>query len=148
MKWYEIIGLIGSAVSIGSAVFAFIQAKKAKTEKKEAAKMKDEIYGKFNSFNDLQLMNEINLTIKSITDRSFGKNKTTSSLGKSGFTDVLQLLNKIKSQHIYNQLEIAIQVDKGIKILKSPVLPDDQIIDLTDCLTNISRTIDTKERGR
>lgn len=148
MKWYEIVGLIASIVSIISAFFAVLSWIKSRKNKTETEKMRDDIYKKFASLNDVQLMNEINLTIKSITNRCFGKNKTTSSLGKSGFNDVLQLLNKIKSQQIFNQSEIASQVNKGIKILKKSSLTDEQIIDLTDCLTNISRIIDTKERSK
>lgn len=148
MEWYEVVGLIASVVSIVSAFFAVLSWIKSRKNKNATEKMRDDIYKKFVSLNDVQLMNEINLTIKSITERSFGKNRTTSSVGKSGFNDVLQLLNKIKSQQIYNQPEIAKQVNKGIKILKSSSLTDDQIIDLTDCLTNISRIIDTKERSK
>lgn len=143
-----IVGLIASIVSIISAFFAVLSWIKSRKNKTETEKMRDDIYKKFASLNDIQLMNEINLIIKSITERNFGKNKVTSSVGKAGFNDVLQLLNKIKSQQIYNQSEIAKQVNKGIRILKNTSLSDDQIIDLTDCLTNISRIIDTKERSK
>ena len=59
MKWYEIIGLIGSVVSIGSAIFAFIQAKIAKAEKKEAVKVKEEIITRYANYNDSQLRSKI-----------------------------------------------------------------------------------------
>lgn len=148
MEWYEVVGLIASVVSIMSAFFAVLSWRKSSKNQNETEKIRDDIYKKFNSLNDIQLMNEINLTIKSIIERSFGKNKATSSVGKVGFNDVLQLLNRIKSQQIYNQSEIAKHVNKGIKILKKTFLSDEEITDLTDCLTNISRIIDTKERSR
>jgi len=148
MKWYEIVGLVGSIVSIMSAFFAGISWYKARKNKSEAEKIKDEIFRKFNSLNDIQLMQEINLTIKNVNDRTFGPNKERDSLGKEGFNDVYQLLSKIQSQIIYNNPDVSKNVRNCQKLLSNNKLSDDEISKLTGFLSNISRKIDNQERSK
>lgn len=69
-------------------------------------------------------------------------------LGKKGFNDVHQLLSKIQSQIIYNNIDVANNVKKSKKLLTNKKLCDNDISKLTEYLSNISRIIDNQERSQ
>lgn len=148
MKWYEIVGLISSILSIISAIFAGFSWFKSRKNKNETEKIRSEIFKKFHSLNDVKLMQEINLTIKNVNDRIFGLNKIRDNIGKEGFNDVHQLLSKIQSQIIYNNIDVANNVKKCKKLLTNKNLCDNDISKLTEYLSNISRIIDNQERSQ
>lgn len=147
MKWYEIVGLISSILSIVSAIFAGFSWFKSRKNKNETEKIRSEIFKKFHSLNDVKLMQEINLTIKNVNDRIFGLNKKRDNIGKEGFNDVHQLLSKIQSQIIYNNIDVANNVKKSKRLLKNDKICDDDVSKLTEYLSNISRIIDSQERS-
>lgn len=147
MKWYEIVGLISSILSIISAIFAGFSWFKSRKNKNETEKIRSEIFKKFHSLNDVKLMQEINLTIKNVNDRIFGLNKKRDNIGKEGFNDVHQLLSKIQSQIIYNNVDVANNVKKSKRLLKNDKICDDDVSKLTEYLSNISRIIDSQERS-
>lgn len=147
MKWYEIVGLISSILSIISAIFAGFSWFKSRKNKNETEKIRSEIFKKFHSLNDVKLMQEINLTIKNVNDRIFGLNKKRDNIGKEGFNDVHQLLSKIQSQIIYNNIDVANNVKKSKRLLKNDKICDDDVSKLTEYLSNISRIIDSQERS-
>lgn len=147
MKWYEIVGLISSILSIISAIFAGFSWFKSRKNKNETEKIRSEIFKKFHSLNDVKLMQEINLTIKNVNDRIFGLNKIRDNIGKEGFNDVHQLLSKIQSQIIYNNVDVANNVKKSKRLLKNDKICDDDVSKLTEYLSNISRIIDSQERS-
>ena len=106
MEWFKqnLVGIIGTLISIGSAIFSLIQAKKANQEKKEAIKVKEDIIKRYTDYNDSQLRTKIESVLRNLNGFRGRKNiEDSSKIGKNEYSDVTELLILIRSQKIFEQ---------------------------------------------
>ena len=145
MEWFKqnLVGIIGTLISIGSAIFSLIQAKKANQEKKEAIKVKEDIIKRYTDYNDSQLRTKIESVLRNLNGFRGRKNiEDSSKIGKNEYSDVTELLILIRSQKIFEEQEIKENVEACEKITQSNDFNQQSISELINRLANIQRFID------
>lgn len=138
--FWNVVSLIGTVVSIGSAVFGYIQARKARQSKTEAEKVKDYLQEKYSNYEYSQLRTEINLLNKALSS-----NTTKNNIGNKLSNEATSLITKIKSSTLYNNKKVSAAIQICENALNSSSWPANAST-LLDNFAAISRFIDTKIR--
>ncbi len=156
MEWLKQnwISLIGTLVSIGSAIFALFQARNAKLEKKEAAKeknevikVKEEIIKKWTNYNDSQLRTKIETTLRNLNKTRNTKDIDELKIGKDEYGEVTELLIFIRGQKIFEESEVKQNVENCEQITQKNEFNRESISKLIRHLADIQRFIDKSIRG-
>ena len=143
MEWLKQnwLGLLGTAVSIGSALFSLIQANKAK-------KVKEDIIKKYANYNDSELRSKIDSVLRQLNTFRGRKNfDETNKIGKNEYSVVTELLIAIRGQKIFDEPEIQKYVTDSEQITQTNDFDTESIQTLICNLADIQRFIDKSIRG-
>lgn len=139
MTFWNYVSLIGTIVSIVSAVFGFYQAHKAKQHKMDVETIRDEMTQKYAHYEYSQLRSDINRVLREISNK-----RTNLNFGNKLINDVSSLVTRIKCEDLYNdemvrdavaKCDAFITEENGEKCLSN-------ISNLIDGLSDVSRFID------